>query len=245
MANKNKIINEFRRIKALGFIRSKRLNDTGIGKTFEDFLGVDENNLKDPDFEGYEVKSHRKTSSSYITLFTKSPDNPKGANALLREKFGKPEGKFKVKTIRTSIFSNKWNNFNNTYNFKIVVNKKSKSIDLISKSGNSAKNTIECSWTFEELQGAFEKLKSLFFVTAERQKKRVNEYFHYTSATIFNKPSFEKLLNLIDDGKIMIDLRLGIYSSGKNKGKAHDHGTGFRIKSDDLKLLYSDVFAVS
>ena len=98
---------------------------------------------------------------------------------------------------------------------------------------------------FEELQGAFEKLKSLFFVTAERQKKRVNEYFHYTSATIFNKPSFEKLLNLIDDGKIMIDLRLGIYSSGKNKGKAHDHGTGFRIKSDDLKLLYSDVFAVS
>lgn len=245
MANKTKIIKEFKRIKSLGYIKSKRLNDTGIGKTFEDYLGVNENNLRDPDFEGYEIKSHRKTSSSFVTLFTKSPTTPSGANSILRDKFGKPEGKYKVRTIRTSIFSNKWNTYNNSYSFKICVNKKNKSVDLLSKKIGSSKTNIECSWSFNELEKAFIKLKSLFFVTAEREKKRVHEYFHYTNATIFNNPSFENLISLIDTGKIMIDLRLGVYSSGVNKGKAHDHGTGFRIKSNDLKLLYDDVFEVS
>ncbi|NLA24641.1 MAG: MvaI/BcnI restriction endonuclease family protein [Bacteroidales bacterium] len=245
MASKNKIIKEFRRIKAFGFIKSKRLNDTGIGKTFEDYLGVDENNLKDPDFEGFEVKSHRKTSNSYVTLFTKSPSTPKGANRFLRENYGKSEGEFNVKTLRTSIFSDKWNNFNQVYNFKIFVNRKKKSIDLFSKLNDSNEIIFVCSWSFEEIKIAFSKLHSLFFVTAESQKKRVHEYFHFTNATIFYKPSFTNFINLIDEGKIMIDLRLGIYSSGVNKGKAHDHGTAFRIKSEDLKLLYSEVFDVS
>jgi len=245
MANKNKIIKEFKRIKALGFIKSRRLNDTGIGKTFEDYLGVDENNLKDPDFEGYEIKSHRKSSNSFVTLFTKSPTTPNKANSLLRERFGTPEGKLNVKTIRTSVFSNKWNSYNRSYAFKIVVNENTKTIDLIRKKINGSKSIVECSWTFSEVKSAFSKLKSLFFVTAEREKKHVHEYFHFTNATIFSKPSFAKLVQLINEGRIMVDIRLGVYSSGKNKGKAHDHGIGFRIKSNDLKLLYSDVFEVS
>lgn len=244
MTNKNKIIEEFNRIKALGFIKSKRLNDTGIGKTFEDYLGVDENNLKDPDFVGFEVKSHRKTSNSYVTLFTKSPTSPQKANSILREKFGTPEGKLKVKTIRTSVFSSKWNTYNKSTAFKLVINDKTKTIDLVSKKIDGTKITTECSWSFKEVKSAFLKLKSLFFVTAEKEKKRVHEYFYYTSATIFNRPNFENLLKLIEEGKIMVDIRLGVYSSGANKGKAHDHGTGFRIKSNHLKSLYSEVFEV-
>jgi hypothetical protein len=245
MANRHKVIKEFKRIKSMGYIKSRRKNDTGIGKTFEDYLGVDENNLKDPDFAGYEIKSHRKSSSSYVTLFTKSPSKPKKANSLLREKFGTPEGKLGVKTIRTSVFSNKWNTYQGEYSFRITVNRSSKTIDLISKPINNKKITVECSWDFSEIKTAFSKLKSLFFVTAEREKKRIHEYFHYTNATIFNQPTFEKLICLIENGKMMVDIRLGVYSSGRNQGKAHDHGTGFRIKSDDLSQLYKDVIDVS
>ena len=245
MANKNKVIKEFKRIKALGFIKSRRLNDTGIGKTFEDYLGVDENNLKDPDFAGYEIKSHRKSSASFVTLFTKSPTIPIKANPMLREKFGTPEGKLKIKTVRTSVFSHKWNTYKKEFSFKIVVNDKQKTIDLISKKINGRKIIVECSWTFSDVKSAFLKLNSLFFVTAEREKKRVHKYFHFTNATIFNKPTFQKLIDLIKEGKVMIDIRLGVYSSGKNEGKAHDHGTGFRIKSNDLSLLYKEVIEVS
>lgn len=244
MTNEKKIIKEFRRIKSLGFIRSNRKNHTGIGKTFEDYLGVNENNIKDSDFEGYEVKSHRRVSNSYITLFTKSPSFPKKSNSILREKFGAPEGDFGVLTFRTSVFHSKWNSFKNQYLFKIAINHEKQKIELLSRKLNSSKTTVECSWQFNDLQLAFQKLKSLFFVTAERKKKRIHEYFHYTNATIFNLPTFQNFLDLIDEGKIMIDIRLGIYSSGINKGKAHDHGTGFRIKSTDLSRLYQKVFDV-
>ena len=42
----------------------------------------------------------------------------------------------------------------------------------------------------------------------------------------------------------MIDIRIGSYKSGKNLGKTHDHGTGFRIKPEDLKNLYSEKITV-
>ena len=91
-SNKNvdKIVNEFKRIKKKGFIPNNRPNnkDGGIGNTFEDHLGVKENNLKDADFIGFEVKSKRIFNESYLSLFSKSPSAPKGANRILKDKFG-------------------------------------------------------------------------------------------------------------------------------------------------------------
>ena len=42
MTDFEKIESEFNRIKSLGFAKSHRTNNTGIGKTFEDLLGVGE-----------------------------------------------------------------------------------------------------------------------------------------------------------------------------------------------------------
>ena len=41
-----------------------------------------------------------------------------------------------------------------------------------------------------------------------------------------------------ETGKIYVDLRIGQYHNGKNKGKTHDHGTGFRIREIDQPLLF-------
>ena len=46
------------------------------------------------------------------------------------------------------------------------------------------------------------------------------------------------LKSLLEEGKIYVDLRIGQYHDGKNKGKTHDHGTGFRIKESDQPLLF-------
>lgn len=62
------MVERFHTIKNLGFVKSRRSNNTGIGKTFEDYIGVIENNLEEPDFAGFEIKSHRSMSQSYITL---------------------------------------------------------------------------------------------------------------------------------------------------------------------------------
>ena len=49
---------------------------------------------------------------------------------------------------------------------------------------------------------------------------------------------YAAIINLLEQGKIYVDLRIGQYHAGPNKGKAHDHGTGFRIKEGDQPLLF-------
>ena len=44
----------------------------------------------------------------------------------------------------------------------------------------------------------------------------------------------------MDQGKIMYDIRMGSYQSGRKIGKLHDHGSGFRIKPEDLPKLYAE-----
>ena len=39
-------------------------------------------------------------------------------------------------------------------------------------------------------------------------------------------------------GEIMYDIRMGAYSSGRNYGKPHDHGSGFSIREHNIKKLY-------
>ena len=242
MMDKELIINEFNRIKALGYLKSRRTHNTGIGKTFEDYLGVDENNNKAPDFAGFEVKSKRAETSSYLTLFTKSPSQPPKVNTYLRDTYGESyEDNPNLKRLHTSIFSSKCNTYRGIYGFIIINDKVNKRVVIEVRNLQSNQVDRSAYWTYEELDTCLNtKLKALFFVYADSKIEKGEEYFHYTKAKIYFKSSLSKLLQLIDDGKLMVDIRIGSYKSGKNKGKPHDHGTGFRIKPVDLDSLYEE-----
>jgi hypothetical protein len=247
MIDKQKIIDEVNRIEKLGFVKSRRKNNTGIGKTFEDYLGVTENNDKLPDFAGFEVKSQRALTSSFLTLFTKSPTGPSGANAYLRDTYGEEDEEYPgLRKLHTSIFSNKFNSYKGISGFKIVNDVDDEVVRLEVKNLETNEITDDSvHWTYKELENALtKKLNALFYVNAETRKVDGLEEFHYTKAKIFLNVSLENLLKLIDDGKLMVDIRIGSYKSGKNKGKTHDHGTGFRIKPSDLGLLYAETFDI-
>lgn len=114
-------IEEFRKVKALGFVKSNRSNNTGIGKTFEDYIGVVENNLDKPDLLGYEIKSHREESSSYVTLFTKSPNFPPKANVYLNNNFGIPyDENPSLNRLHTSMFASRYNTYGRKYSFRLI-----------------------------------------------------------------------------------------------------------------------------
>ena len=89
----NDFICEFEKIKDMGWIRTHRAGPTGIGKTLEDLLGITENNLDEPDFGEYELKSCRIDSNSMLTMFTKSPQ-PSRSNTYLRIKYGYSSGAY-------------------------------------------------------------------------------------------------------------------------------------------------------
>ena len=132
--DKELIEREFNRIKQLGFIKSRRCNSTGIGKTFEDYLGVNENNDRAPDFAGFEVKSKRNNTSSYLTLFTKSPSFPKKANTYLRDKYGVQYPKNpNLKKLHTSMFSDKHNSYMGLFGFKLINDTKEQKIGKIGR----------------------------------------------------------------------------------------------------------------
>ena len=240
---KELIIDRFRKVKELGFVESHRKNNTGIGKTFEDYIGVVENNIDEPDLFGYEIKAHRNSVGSYITLFTKSPDFPKGANSILKDRYGVPYDDIpELKKLHTSMFADRGNTFNNRLSFRLINDRENKVLKIgIFDLGTGRLIDSSTGYTYNCLNKILhKKLIDLFYVSAERKYDEDKECFHFNQATIYSKPSLERFLSLVDKGLIMYDIRIGSYKSGKSMGKAHDHGSGFRILEGNLRLLFDE-----
>lgn len=220
--NSKKIIAEFNRIKGFGFIKSNRVkaNAGSIGNTFEDHLGVKENNAKDPDFEGFEVKGQRELAGSKVSLFTKSPTNPKGANAYLKNTFGRGDSKFPdLKALHASIWGDRWNSVYDKYTMKLAVNREFARVELIIKNKNEEILSDNVYWSFDDLKLSIQKMSSMFVVVAASKVEEDVEYFHYNAATVYHNFQFAQFLKLLEDGFIMFDIRIGVYKTGKNIGK--------------------------
>lgn len=244
---KELIVERFLQVRNLGFVKSRRKNNTGIGKTFEDYIGVVENNIDEPDLFGYEIKSHREETASYITLFTKSPNFPSRANYYLKDRFGVPyDDNPALKKLHTSMFASRFNTFGSGLSFRLV-NDRMRGIVKIGVYDVVSKELVDDSvgYTYDCLEKVLKKkLKDLFYVTAERKFIDEDEYFFFSKAEIYSNPSIDKFLELLDRGLIMFDIRIGSYKSGRNIGKAHDHGSGFRILESNLRLLFSERIAI-
>lgn len=239
--DKDRIIESFYAVRDLGYVKSLRKNNTGIGKTFEEYIGVVENNIDAPDLYGYEIKSHREEASSYITLFTKAPTFPRGANAYLKDRFGEPyDDNPELKRLHTSMFADHYNSYCGRLSFRLINVLADRSIRIgIYDIATKALIDDSVGYKYEIVEKALRrKMKNLFYVSAKREYRGDDEYFHFDKAEIYSNPSFDKFLGLLDDGKIMYDIRIGSYKSGRNYGKPHDHGSCFRLLEANLCLLY-------
>lgn len=243
-SSKEQLIEIFEEIHNRGWVQSHRVNNTGIGKTFEDLAGIDENNSQGPDFMEFEIKAHREEANSPITLFTLAPTFPKQANGYLKDRFGElyPNNNT-LKKLHTSVFADKKNSYTGKYAFQLINDRDHKVLKIAVydlKTGNLLDDSA--GYTYEKLQEKlFKKLNSLFYVSAERRFQNGIEEFKFTNAVIYTKPSFERFLKILDDGRVQYDIRIGSYQSGSNYGKAHDHGSGFRLRQDYILDLYDDV----
>lgn len=237
---KDLIIARFREVKALGYVTSHRSNNTGIGKTFEDYVGVIENNQDQPDLYGFEIKSHREEAASYVTLFTKAPSFPKGANGYLNSKYGEPyteKKKLGLNKLHTSMFANSYNTFAGRLSFKLINDRVQRTvrIGVYDLEHNLVDDTV--GYNYDVLEKILkDKLHNLFYVGAERRYNTNSiEEFYFNTAEIYTEPSFEKFLDLIDNGLVMYDIRIGSYADGR----PHDHGSGFRMLQPNIKQLYN------
>ncbi|MCP2605271.1 MvaI/BcnI family restriction endonuclease [Candidatus Aminicenantes bacterium AH-873-B07] len=223
------VIKRLREIKEMGYIKTHRAGDTGIGKTLEDMLGVEENNVPGPNAEMIELKSARKNAKSMLTLFTKSP-LPRSANSALLKRFGyEAVGRPGEKELHTTVNAQEFNTIKGKPGFKIDIQKDR--INLITTT-----NEIVGYWDKETLRKAFEKkLPKLLYVKAEARGKGSTEEFWYNEAWLLKGFDFDNFIHLLKDKVILVDIRIGQYPDGR----PHDHGTGFRVWPDKLDLCFS------
>ena len=224
-------IREFTKIKEAGWVKTHRTGPTGIGKTLEDLLGIPENNLGEPDFGEYELKSSRLNSSSMLTMFTKSPQ-PAKANTYLRLKYGYSSSAYDntEKVLHSTLTAARFVPIANTgKSLKIVC-----SNDRISIASVDGIENVY--WDKEALRKVFNKKYSNKFVYAKVQSKGQgkDEEFLFASAFEVSGFDYDVLITLLEQGKIYVDLRIGQYPDGRT----HDHGTGFRIRECDQDLLF-------
>lgn len=227
----------FNEIKNMGWIRTHRAGTTGIGKTLEDLLGIDENNIQGPDFGQYELKSMRKNANSMLTLITKSPDEPAGANTQLRLNYGYSSSAYDndEKVLHSTLSATRFTPIANT-GHSLKVSCTEERINIINENYE-----VVASWLIDNLKAVMDrKLSDQFvFVRASSRGTGVNEEFLYKEAYLLDGFNSQSIIDLINEGQIFVDLRIGQYHSGPNRGKTHDHGTGFRIFERSHYLIFN------
>lgn len=250
MVNNNyeeQLIEMFKQIRSRDWIETTRHSDQCLGNTFEDLVGVKENNKNEADFHGIELKTHRSCTSSMVSLFSKAPSYPKGVNTYLRETYGVTEQESGKQVLNTTVGGDKFNTHRGGHKFKVEVDRSSSKMWLVIE--NMSTNEVvedklhgqNTHWDFSVLTSALEKkLKKIAIIYGEEKDENGKHYVKYTKMLLLSGLTLDKMLTAIENGDLMIDIRIGVYASGKNKGKTHDHGTAFRIKLERL-LQYATI----
>ena len=224
-----------RQVRDMGFVETHRRGNTGVGKTSEDLLGVEENNFPGPNGHETELKSGRKQSSSMLTMFTKSP-LPRGINSKLVEGYGYLVKD--TKSLHTTLSTAKFNTLKGKPGLKVGI-----SGDRVEILHSEPYRSMEVPyWDKGILESAFNKKyqKLLLYVKADVEWRGNKEYFHYNEAYLLSGFSFKRFVDLLRTGDILTDIRIGQYPNGRS----HDHGTGFRIHPNKLDMCFANRRAV-
>lgn len=214
----------FARIRSLGFVRSLRRGPTGVGHTFEQLLGLNENNIALADIGFADIKAHRAGSSSMVTLFSADRGawriNP--LDAVRR--FGARDNQ-----NRMSLFVTLARVPNAAGLFL--------QIDEETISARHTSGEILAEWQLSYLAERFSrKFPALLLVTAATEMRDGIEWFHFTRAQLLTDTSPERIREAFIAGNILVDLRLY-----ERTTSARNHGTGFRAREDRLAALFRNV----
>jgi hypothetical protein len=212
----NEFVSRLRDISGRGFIETHRAGNTGIGKTLEDLLGIEENNIPGPDAAGVELKSTRRHSNNLTTLFTKEPPRSQRNlwNQQLVRRLGYEDSKGR-QALKVTIGTNSPNNrgFYLSYgNDTVEV---------------TQENYGVCAtYPLDLLREVFErKLPELVLVIADVEMREGREHFWYNEAYHLEGFDSDDFMHLLRDGVITLDLRMHI----KENGNIRNRGTAWRI----------------
>jgi hypothetical protein len=229
------LLEKLKRIYRRGFIDTVVSGDTGIGMTLENLLGIPPNSSTAPDYKGIELKASRanyRTSNNRVNLFSRIPDwkNSKIKSAVeLLNTYGY------VRDGRLQLYCTVSSNPNSQGLF----------FDVDDGSGLLLnKNQIESpygvvdvvQWELQALCEALEKKhKETFWVKATSQIRDGIESFQYEKVVHTRRPNSRLFSVFIEESIITMDYLLHMEGT-----RARDHGFLFKIKPNDIGLLFPE-----
>jgi hypothetical protein len=256
--NRQKLINELRRIYLLNWINSKSLTKNGIvpcissqcgGYTLEAELGIIRNGFAEPDYLGWEIKNFgvkrlENLNSSRITLFTPEPTGGfyinNGIEAFIR-KFGYSDLRGREDRI----------NFGGVHKVGIVQRRTMLKMELIGFDRDEGKirstngriallddNEMEAaSWSFASLLLHWNrKHNQACYVPSLSELEPEKRYRYGNKIILGNGTDFQLFLTEMAKGNIFYDPGIKLESASvKPKTKKRSQ---FRMQSIHLKNLY-------
>ena len=242
--NYTELYNLFLNIKKKRWIKSLREGPTGIGYTFESLINKKEDNLREPDFKGIEIKTMKYLTNKTIHLFSMTPngDMPNPIRTVL-EALGYPDKNNNYyKVLNVSITANKYTSLGLYKKLKLEINWKKERIELNAYHTIKGKYYFDISWSFKELKKIYEtKINQLAIVKACYKRVKKEDYFYYNKIEFYKQKNFETFIKLIEQGIIKITFKIQCQIDSDNNKKIHDRGTDFSIEYENISLLFEQV----
>lgn len=225
---------KFEDIRDMGYVHSHRKGPRAVGNTLEDLLGIKENCNPSTDILQTELKTARKPAKSMLTLVTKTPQ-PEGAAMDILKKYGYISKKSGKKTLHSTLTAGEYNTLKKNPFCKVIPTTVD---DEFTIGIEHQSDGIIGYWKDSLLRETFQDkypFGRLFYVKADcKGSTNTNESFWYNEAYLYNGFKYDIFINMLKQGVIKCDLRIGLRSNGST----HDHGTGFRVRVSDLDKLF-------
>ena len=234
---------EFIKIKKQEWIKSKRQGPTGIGYTFESLIQKAEDRKYIPDFNIIEIKCKHYYSKGYITLFNAKPDLfLDNSIQYITHQYGYPSKLYpNQKVFNVSVNSHEYTKLGWYKKFILKVDKKFN--HLLFVASNKNKVEIPTGWSFTLLKERVNsKIKYIAIPIAKSKIVNNTEYLKFIKIEFYEFYGFDKFIKLLEEGKIRITFKIGIFTKDPKKGNLHDHGTGFEINKKDILKLYKRIY---
>jgi len=225
-----------------GWINGYNLGTGSAGLTLEALLKIPKNNFEIADYDGIELKTKIGYFNKYISLFNSVPDSVLFAVEYIKNNYGYPDKDFNdFKVFNIAIEHRSITNTRNwKFTIKIDFDKQCLSLIVLDKCGLFVDDRI--SWSFQSIEEKLNrKLKYLALVDASSKKVNSEIFFKYNSFKIYKLISFDKFLKLIDQGKIRMTFKIGVFKSGKRFGQTHSHGISFDLLHSSVTELFEEV----
>lgn len=222
-ASLESLLGKFDEVKELGWVDSLRSGDTGIGYTFETMIGLKENNSREADYQGIEIKCKQTRTGNArggkINLFQQVPEWTQKLSGMERlQLIGKQEidGTYSCHSQVTALPNN--------LGLRLALKEIDQRIDLLKDSEEVGY------WLYDVLQQRLlEKHSRAVFIKACVRKGKEKVQFKYNELVYCEKPSIERFVNLVKTRDIVFE-----FIMAERKGKVRNHGYPWRLGHDEL-----------